>query len=269
MVMDDGSILVSDSSISARPYHTRLINPNDSIWPSAFITIPKNREKSKKFSPGGIVQVTANNLNFRLEGVDETPVLLAKGTTARIEKHVSNGIYSSRPGDVSNYYYWWYAAVDFDGEIKHGWLAESFLEAASNGELIPVPKPEPAPEPDPDPGTEPVPDPGSEPDSEPENSPDSGNGQEPDQNNGQEPDTENPGEPDLETVPDLTMGDINGDGEVDIRDVTMAMQYVLNTRVLSDAQVEAADVNGDGVVDVKDIVLIMRFALRTIVSFED
>ena len=269
MVMDDGSILVSDSSISARPYHTRLINPNDSIWPSAFITIPKNREKSKKFSPGGIVQVTANNLNFRLEGVDETPVLLAKGTTARIEKHVSNGIYSSRPGDVSNYYYWWYAAVDFDGEIKHGWLAESFLEAASNGELIPVPKPEPAPEPDPDPGTEPVPDPGSEPDSEPENSPDSGNGQEPDQNNGQEPDTENPGEPDLETVPDLTMGDINGDGEVDIRDVTMAMQYVLNTRVLSDAQVEAADVNGDGVVDVKDIVLIMRLALRTIVSFED
>ncbi len=273
MVMDDGSILVSDSSISARPYHTRLINPHDSIWPTAFITVPKNRDKSNKFPVGGIVQVTANSLNFRLEGVDVTPILLPKGATARIEKHISNGIYSSRPGDVNNYYYWWYAAVDFDGEIKKGWLAEKYLEAVKNGELKPVPRPEPEPDPDPvtgpDPVEEPLPDPGFEPDPEPGSGSDPGDDHDSGDDNDQDPGSGDAEEPGLPNEPAQEKGDINGDGEVDIRDVTMAMQYVLNTREFSEAQLEAADVNSDGVVDVKDVVLIMRYALRVIVSFEN
>lgn len=268
-IYDDGSILVSDSSISARPYNTRLIYPHDSIWPTAFITVPKNRDSSDQFVPGGIVEVTVNNLNFRLEGVDETPILLPKETVARIEEHISNGIYSSRPGDVNNYHYWWYAAVNFDGEIKHGWLAESYLKSVEDGELKPVPKPDPEPEPIPDPESNPedTPDPDLDLESDPEKekTPDADSEQEPEPESEPEPEPESEPEPEPEPINDP--GDVNGDGVIDIRDVTMTMQYVLNRREFNEKQLKAADVNSDNAIDVQDVVLIMRYILRTIDSF--
>ena len=59
----------------------------------------------------------------------------------------------------------------------------------------------------------------------------------------------------------LEPGDINGDGDVNVRDVTMVMQHVLGLRVLSGEQLEAADINNDGVVDIMDVTRIMQIVL--------
>jgi hypothetical protein len=65
----------------------------------------------------------------------------------------------------------------------------------------------------------------------------------------------------------LPPGDINGDGEIDVQDVTLTLQYVLGTHLLDEEQLAASDVNGDGVVDVIDVTLILKFALGLIDSF--
>ncbi|MGM0689603.1 MAG: exo-beta-N-acetylmuramidase NamZ domain-containing protein, partial [Bacillota bacterium] len=68
-------------------------------------------------------------------------------------------------------------------------------------------------------------------------------------------------------APEVTYGDLNGDGLVDVRDVVMAMQYVLKLRTLTDKQITAADVTGDGEINVKDVVRMMQYALGLIDNF--
>jgi len=63
------------------------------------------------------------------------------------------------------------------------------------------------------------------------------------------------------------LGDINGDGQVDVIDVIMAVKYCLGLIDLSDEQVAKADVNGDGIVDVRDVTLIMLYSLGLITEF--
>ena len=60
---------------------------------------------------------------------------------------------------------------------------------------------------------------------------------------------------------DALPGDINGDGDINIRDVTKAMQHVLGLRLLNEEQFEAADVLSNGVVDIRDVTRIMQIAL--------
>ena len=62
-------------------------------------------------------------------------------------------------------------------------------------------------------------------------------------------------------------GDVNGDGTIDVLDVTLAMRQALELIELNPEQKTAADVNKDGLVDVIDVVLIMRSALGLIDSF--
>ena len=47
-------------------------------------------------------------------------------------------------------------------------------------------------------------------------------------------------------------GDANGDGVVDVQDVSVTIDYILNQET-GEFIFEAADVNGDGVVDVQDV----------------
>lgn len=225
-VYEDGSILISDSSNSASPYKTFTLSPGDSRWPTAFIVVPKARERSRLFPPGTIVQTTVSNLNFRLEGVNRYPVLLAKGTTAKIKAHVSNGIYASPPGSFSSYHYWWYAAVEIDGEVRHGWMAETYLEAVGYSDPVPDPEPEPEESADDNPETEPKPD------------------------------------------PPLVLGDINGDGLIDVRDVTLTMQFALKVKDPGEEQIKIADINRDGIVDIRDVVLLMQYTLGLIETFD-
>ena len=61
--------------------------------------------------------------------------------------------------------------------------------------------------------------------------------------------------------PQVTLGDVNDDGEVDIIDAGIIVQYAndINTN-LSEKQLQAADVNGDGEVDIIDAGMIVQFA---------
>ena len=72
----------------------------------------------------------------------------------------------------------------------------------------------------------------------------------------------------LETE-DLGNVDGDGDGEVNIKDVKLTLQYSLSKEDLSDVQIKAADVNKDGKVDIKDVRLILLYSLQKIDSFEE
>jgi Cohesin domain. len=55
----------------------------------------------------------------------------------------------------------------------------------------------------------------------------------------------------------IMYGDVNGDGKVDTKDITLLRQYVADWDVTID--LDAADVNGDGKVDTKDITLLRQY----------
>jgi len=246
-IKEDGSILVSDSSSSRNAYNLFSIAPDDRRWPTAFITVPEGPERSQKFSSHDTVQTTASNLYFRLEGVDQDPVLVPQHTEALIKAHPSNGIFASQAWSTSSYHYWWYAAVEIEGEIKYGWLAETYLE------FLAAPDPEQNQD---EKDSEKDQKDGS--DQEEENTPkDTDESEEAEQGENTETEDENDSLPEPDRIP----GDIDGDGKIDVLDVTLAMQYVLNIVDLTGEQVEAADLNDDGIVDVRDVVLIMQRAL--------
>jgi surface antigen len=226
-VRPDGAILVSDSSSSAAPYRVFLSLPGDDRWPTAFILVPEARPRSEEFIPGTMVKTTADGLNFRPEGINQTSISLPTGTVTAIRQHSSNGIYSSRPGSFSEYHYWWYSSLELDGEVKYGWLAETYLMAVGFSE----PEEHHAPEAEEDIAAEPEP------------------------------------EPETDTAPVIRYGDVSGTGMVNVIDVTLTMQHIMNIKLLGIEQVVVADVNGDGLVNVLDVVLITQKALGLIDSF--
>lgn len=61
------------------------------------------------------------------------------------------------------------------------------------------------------------------------------------------------------TIIDYIPGDINGDGTVDLKDVTLVRRLVTGYSVTANKL--AADVNGDGEVTMKDVVLIRRYVV--------
>ena len=63
------------------------------------------------------------------------------------------------------------------------------------------------------------------------------------------------------------LGDVNGDGEVDIFDANLIVGYYNGTVELSEEQILIADVNGDGEVDIFDANLIVSYYNGTILSF--
>lgn len=66
---------------------------------------------------------------------------------------------------------------------------------------------------------------------------------------------------------EFTPGDINSDSVIDVKDVVLAMRFVLGLADYTEREKKAADVNGDGVIDVLDVTLIMRRALGIIEKF--
>ncbi len=63
------------------------------------------------------------------------------------------------------------------------------------------------------------------------------------------------------------MGDVNGDGVIDVRDSVMVMRNVLGLQTLSTSQKLLADVNGDGLINVADVNLITQRTLGLINRF--
>lgn len=79
---------------------------------------------------------------------------------------------------------------------------------------------------------------------------------------------------DTDTEPDETaetdppmLGDVNGDGKINVTDVVLTMRHALELSLLSGDAMMRADVNGDGVINVLDVTLIMRFSLGLIDTF--
>ena len=64
------------------------------------------------------------------------------------------------------------------------------------------------------------------------------------------------------TAPEVTSGDANGDGEVDIADAWAIMDYLLGNPPAGFIAA-AADVNGDGVVDIADAVAMLDIIMNT------
>lgn len=72
----------------------------------------------------------------------------------------------------------------------------------------------------------------------------------------------------LETIeaPQVTLGDINGDGFVTLKDATLLLQHVNKVATLDDSQMAAADINGDGEITLKDATLLLQYVNKIIDS---
>ncbi|HEV8130149.1 MAG TPA: IPT/TIG domain-containing protein, partial [Acidobacteriota bacterium] len=57
-------------------------------------------------------------------------------------------------------------------------------------------------------------------------------------------------------------GDVNGDGQRNIRDIVLIQSHILGKQLLTGAALDAADVNGDGSVDVLDVVRLLQHITR-------
>ena len=71
-------------------------------------------------------------------------------------------------------------------------------------------------------------------------------------------------EPTTETVDAGIIGDVNGDGKVDVTDATLLQQYLAEMAELSPAQLAVADTNGDGKIDVTDATAIQNYIAELI-----
>ena len=71
------------------------------------------------------------------------------------------------------------------------------------------------------------------------------------------------------TEPEYTLGDIDGDGNIDIADALIALRVSAQITTLDTKETKAADVNTDGFVDIKDALLLLRYSAKIITSFND
>lgn len=65
----------------------------------------------------------------------------------------------------------------------------------------------------------------------------------------------------------VTLGDVNGDGEINTTDARLTLQYAVNKIGADALDLAAADVNGDGVVNTTDARMILQYAVGKIQSF--
>ena len=62
----------------------------------------------------------------------------------------------------------------------------------------------------------------------------------------------------------LSLGDVNGDGEITILDATCIQKYIVQLEDFTDKQKEVADVNGDGTIDIMDSTQIQKYIVQLI-----
>ena len=69
------------------------------------------------------------------------------------------------------------------------------------------------------------------------------------------------GRPTTSAGPAIVLGDLNGDGIVDVADVALAQRIALGLVVPSPSQLQHGDINGDGAINAADVMHIQRKAL--------
>ena len=67
--------------------------------------------------------------------------------------------------------------------------------------------------------------------------------------------------------PAYTLGDVNGNGTVEVGDAILALRAAMNITELDETQQLAADINENGSVEVTDTISILRFAMGLIDEF--
>ena len=67
--------------------------------------------------------------------------------------------------------------------------------------------------------------------------------------------------------PEFKLGDVNGDGVIDIIDATLIQQHAAKLVTLTDAELERADTTKDGAVDVVDASTIQQLVAKLITEF--
>jgi len=65
----------------------------------------------------------------------------------------------------------------------------------------------------------------------------------------------------------VTIGDVNGDGEVDIADAILIMKHDAGVTVIDQTLKMLGDVNQDGEIDIADAILIMKYDASLIQHF--
>ena len=68
----------------------------------------------------------------------------------------------------------------------------------------------------------------------------------------------------ISDTPQVTVGDINGDGEIALKDATLLLQHVNKVATLENSQLAAADINGDGEITLKDATLLLQYVNKII-----
>ena len=68
------------------------------------------------------------------------------------------------------------------------------------------------------------------------------------------------------TLSQKVMGDVTGDGVVDIADAMAVFYHVAKKTALDDGVVSLADINGDGNVDIADAMQVFYFVAKKIPS---
>ena len=63
------------------------------------------------------------------------------------------------------------------------------------------------------------------------------------------------------------LGDVTGDGQIDVNDVTDIQLYIVQNQSFTDKQKEAADVNKDGKISVLDVTRVQQYIARSFDEF--
>lgn len=66
----------------------------------------------------------------------------------------------------------------------------------------------------------------------------------------------------VNVVPDYSIGDINKDNKVDLKDLMLCLNHVSKKSVLSEEAYMAADVDGNGLVELKDLMRILNYVSK-------
>lgn len=69
------------------------------------------------------------------------------------------------------------------------------------------------------------------------------------------------------TVRDTLLGDVDGNGAIELKDVTLLQNYMAGAAILNDKQKDAADVNSNGSISLQDVLMIQKYIARQIDSF--
>ena len=69
------------------------------------------------------------------------------------------------------------------------------------------------------------------------------------------------------TVRDTLLGDVDGNGVIELNDVTRLQNYMAGAAILTDKQKDAADVNSNGSITLQDVLMIQQYIAKKIDCF--